>query len=119
MVVTSKSPRANFIQADSHMKSHHYAMRLPHYPVCSIRYNTRVGILALAAVVVGCESSPRLPTPSPTLPFHVILGAGDKGFSGAKVSVQSDIEINDLRVRQVRVTEPACISQTRDHLGLS
>ena len=50
---------------------------------------------------------------------HSILGANDWGWEAAKVTVLSNIEVNSLRVRHVRVGDQVCKGGFREHLELS
>lgn len=51
-------------------------------------------------------------------PRHAILGT-TSGWDASKVTVLSDIVINSLRVRHVRVTNEQCKSGFKEHLELS
>ena len=53
-----------------------------------------------------------------TTPHHSILGT-TYGWDASKVKVLSDIEVNSLRVRHVRMNDENCKSGFKEHLELS
>jgi hypothetical protein len=125
------------------MNSLRYATRRSNSTVRGVGQFGAFCTFAFAALTAGCETPlplTRPPSTPPTalvapssLPFHVILGSDGtqsladaiigarkgRGWDGASVAVISDIQVNALRIRQVRMKELGCKAGTRDHLELS
>ena len=129
------------------MNSQRHATRRSHSTVRGMGSLGGFYTLAFAALTAGCETplpltrppSPPPPPPPTALvtppppPFHVILGSDGtysladaivgkrkgRGWDGASVAVISDIQVNALRIRQVRMQSPDCKTGNRDHLELS
>lgn len=69
----------------------------------------RVIISSLIAVLGSACSTPR----------HEILGSNGSGWPLSSANIISDVKINDLRVRHVRILNAECKSGSHDHLEIS
>lgn len=65
--------------------------------------------LAAIAVLAGCS----LPADR-----HAILGAGGYGYAADTVEVVADVRVDELRIRQVRITSAECALGHVEHLEL-
>lgn len=81
-------------------------------PYRSVKKNIFFAVLML--LLSGCSSTP-------STPRHSIIGANGWGWDNTpekNTKVIQDLQVNDLRVRQVRTNSTTCQSGYKDHLEL-